>query len=278
MRHFVIILVVAAMLALSGCAGGQTEAKPTAKPAKYAGFMDLKAGQWAEVVTKSGGETVKTRTEVIESSPSLAKFQIITEADGQETVAQFWLDRREGKPTKYLVKSGEEVMCLDVSQMPKGAVPSEGGAYPSDKPGITHGTYPTPTGKEVTVAKFTTSSGEIWVSSEVPFGLVKTVSNGKTVSSLYDFGTIGAKSRIDEADAEDCRDMSEEVSYVAAPPEQEEEQTDYEAYYESEPADEDQNYEASTYERGTGEDVDFNCADCEGMPAMAKNTCLAACR
>jgi hypothetical protein len=211
MKRIIFIILVAAALLLAGC--GSDTVRKTSKPAKYAGFMDLKAGQWAETVTKQGGQNMKTRTEVIESSPDTVKFQIMTEFEGTETLSQFWFDQGSNRVTKFVVKSGNEVMCMDVSQMSDDYIPADGGAFPAEKTGIEHGTYTTPTGKKVTVAKFTSGSGETWVSSEVPFGLVKTMSAGSTRMSLYDFGTIGAKSRIDKEDIEDCVDMSEMVSY-----------------------------------------------------------------
>ncbi|MBN1543854.1 hypothetical protein JW898_00150 [Candidatus Woesearchaeota archaeon] len=280
MRQTLIILFIALLL-LSGCGSGAKPAATSANPVKYSGFMELKAGQWVETVSKHDGQTIKTRTEVIENSPSVAKFQIITEIGGEETVAQFWLDRTKGKPTKYLIKSGGDVMCLDVSQMPEGSVPSDGGSYPADRQGITHGTYSTPTGKEVTVARFTTADGEAWVSSNVPFGLVKVVQEGRTVMSLYDFGTIGAKSRIEQSDIDSCEDAG--LSDIRQDPKTEkgyEQEYDHEAYYESESSgqDEDTDYEAYSYDRNTGDDKNFNCAECEGMPPMAKSACLAACR
>ncbi|MBW2972036.1 hypothetical protein KY359_03290 [Candidatus Woesearchaeota archaeon] len=290
MRQLAIVLLVVSLLVLSGCGGSTKTVTPTAKPTKYEGFMDWKAGMWAETVTKSGGQTVKTRMELIENSPGLAKFQMVTDVEGQETIAQMWIDRKTDTVTKYIMKNGDQVLCMDASQFPSTSQPSEGDSYPADKPGITHGKYTTPTGKEVTVAKFAATGGEAWVSSEVPFGMVKLMQGEKTLMSLYDFGTIGARSRIDKEDVESCQDMGSAAAYTreteyeplyeTSEESYNSQEHDYEQYYEEESsgADEDVNYEAYAIDRNTGNDVNFNCDDCQDMPAMARSACLASCR
>ncbi len=255
------------------------------EPAKYSGFMELKAGQWAETVMKGSQGTMKMRVELIENSPDLAKYQIIT---GEEEVSQIWYDKKAKKAVLYVLESGDNVICVDVDQAPMSYITSDDTAYPADKPDMESGIYTTPTDKEVVVGKFLGSANEVWVSSEVPFGIVKIIHNGQITMQLYDFGTIGAKSLIDSADVAKCsgdplivdEQVSEEVTdsweddsdFVQA------DDYDYEEYVETESASDNPDISARTYEAGTGDDVNFECAECEGMPPMAKNACLAACQ
>jgi outer membrane lipoprotein-sorting protein len=276
MKKLLLVMLVFSLLLIAGCKEEGGEAGTTATKAtsssggKYSGFMEWKAGMWAETVSKQDGQTITMRTELIENSPSLAKFQMTTDANGQESVMQIWFNPGTNKATKYVMKAGGQVMCLDIKDVPQENMPSKGEDYDADLPGWTTGTYTTPTGKTLAVAKFSQEGGEYWVSSEVPFGMVKAVVNGKTVLSLNDFGAIGAKSKISESEIEGCTDLSKLASKYQQPsvPAPEEEAA----------GEEDPDYAARTYEGGTGADVGFDCADCEGMPPAAKSACLAACR
>jgi hypothetical protein len=155
------------------------------------------------------------------------------------------------------------------AQCPNDAVPSEGGAYPADKPDLKYGTYTTPTGKTLAVAIYTTAQGESWVSSEVPFGIVKMISGGKTVMELQDYGTIGAKSLITDSEVENCQDLSAMMKKAQA---QLPTQTN------DEPADA-PDYSTTVKEAGTGNTVPgFSCSQCDNMPTAAKSACMAACK
>jgi hypothetical protein len=276
-RLLIFILAVTAML-LFGCSGDAKVSKPAEAKPKYSGFPDLKAGMWTETVTKSGSQKVTIRTELIENAPSLSKFQVTADVDGQEVVSQIWTDS-DGNVKKYIIKQGSDVMCMDISQVPGDYVPETGDSYPP-KTGVSLGTYTTPTGKKVNVAKFSTSSGEAWVSSDVPFGMVKLVSNDKTLLSLYDFGLIGAKSRIDVDDIADCTDMTNVVTayqQTTYETEDEEDELDYEEYDEDYSTYDSGNIETEVKEAGTGSSAVFKCSECGGMPAAAYQACLAAC-
>lgn len=277
----IIVLLVLAMLLL-GCAAPKG-GLPEEKKDPYSGFMDLKAGQWAETVLVTSQGRVNLRTEVIENSPDMVKYQIQT---GETEISQIWYDKQKERAAMYIVKSGGDVWCMDASDAPMSYVGSDDDAYPADKPGIGQGVYTTGAGDMVRVAKFHGENNEVWVSSEVPFGIVKMVVGGKTTMQLYDFGTIGAKNLIDPADLEKCEEplivdgyVSEEVygswqddeDFLAA------DDYDYEAYIEDEIASEESDISARTYDP-SGDEAEFDCSECDAMPPMAKNACLAACR
>jgi hypothetical protein len=99
---------------------------------------------------------------------------------------------------------------MDVSQSsyqpPQTGTPS---SYDPNLPDMSYGTYTTPTGKTVNVAKFKQQAGEGWVSSQVPIGMVKAIdASGKTTMYLYDFGTSGAHRDISGAEMENCTQVS----------------------------------------------------------------------
>jgi hypothetical protein len=101
--------------------------------------------------------------------------------------------------------------------------------------------------------------------------MVKVVQDGKTVLSLNDFGTIGAKSKISESEVDGCTDMSALASKYQQPsapaPAEEEEAA----------ADEEVDYTAKAIDTRTGNEVQLGCDACDSMPPAAKSACLAAC-
>ena len=179
-------------------------------PSGYTGFMAPAAGQWAEYVISTeeshlkmeyiGQDTVDGKT--------CTGFEI-TMSGEEETIAQIWTETATGQAVKYVMKMGAQVICIDVSQNPYEPPETETpGAYEPNLPDITYGTYTTPTGKTVNVAKFAIGGGETWVSSQVPFGMVKVVdASEETTRYLYDFGTTGAHRDISKAEMENCQEI-----------------------------------------------------------------------
>ena len=71
-----------------------------------------------------------------------------------------------------------------------------------------YGTYRVPgNGQTVDVAKFTSEGVETWVSSEVPFGMVKVIDSGTETMSLVNFGLSGAARDISKAEMENCLEI-----------------------------------------------------------------------
>ena len=177
----------------------------------YTGFIAPAEGQWAEYVISTNGEESHQKMEYIGQDTVDGKtctgFEMTTSGE-EETIMQIWTETATGQAVKYVVKMGDQVICMDVGQSPYEPPETETpGEYEPNLPDITYGTYTTPTGKTVNVAKFATES-EVWVSSQVPFGTVKIIDDsGETTMYLYDFGTTGAHRDISKTEMENCTQM-----------------------------------------------------------------------
>ena len=201
----VIVVVVALLLAitLSPACDDTTSG--------YTGFMAPAAGQWAEYVYTNGEES-HLKMEYIGQDTVDGKtctgFEMTVSGEG-ETIMQIWTETATGQAVKYVMKMGDQVICMDVGESPYEPPETETpGEYEPNLPDISYGTYTTPTGKTVNVAKFAIGGGETWVSSQVPFGMVKVVdASEETTMYLYDFGTTGAQRDISKEEMENCQEM-----------------------------------------------------------------------
>lgn len=174
----------------------------------YTGFMAPAAGQWAEYVISTEGEESHHKMEFIGQDTVDEKtctgFEM-TISTQEETIMQTWTEVATGQVVKYVVKMGDQVICMNVGQSFEPPETETPGAYEPNLPDISYGTYTTPTEKTVNVAKFAIGGGETWVSSQVPFGMVKVVdASEETTMYLYDFGTTGAQRDISKAEMENC--------------------------------------------------------------------------
>ncbi len=200
---------------------------PSGAEGTYTGFMEVSEGQWVEYVMESEGMETKQRienigTDIVNGVKSTG-LEMEIEAGGQTSITQMWVDSSTQELVKYAMKTQDMVMCMDVGNMEE-EVPALGGDegtpedYPPDMPDISYGTYTTPTGKTVNVAKFISEEGEYWVSSEVPFGMVKVIDpDGETVMYLHDYGLSGAARSISESEIENCMEFSEGMPSVSFP-------------------------------------------------------------
>jgi len=196
-----------------GGGGGSTPPSGGA-PAAYTGFMQAAAGQWTEYVISTDGEEDHQKLECIGEDTVDGKTCIgfemtMTEPRGEETIVQIWTEAATHQPVKYVMKMEDQVLCMDISkgtyESPETETPS---SYDPNIPDISYGTYTTPTGKTVNVAKFTVDGGEGWVSSQVPLGMVKVIdASGKTTMYLYDFGLSEARRDISKSEMENCIQM-----------------------------------------------------------------------
>jgi hypothetical protein len=218
-------IVVALLLAITllpacgpggaGGGGGQEGGEEGGgTPPAYTGFMQAVEGQWVEYVISSDGEEYHQKMEHIGQDTVNGKtcigFEMTMAMPQQgETIVQMWTDAATHQLVKYVMKTGDQVICMDVSQSPyeppETKTPSQ---YDPSLPDISYGTYTIPgTGGTVTVAIFDVQEGEVWVSSQVPFGTVKVVASGTTTMYLYNFGTSGAQRDISKAEMENCMQM-----------------------------------------------------------------------
>ncbi|WP_201352881.1 hypothetical protein [Hydrogenimonas urashimensis] len=199
-----------------------------ATASNYTGFKELKKGEWAILVMKMGkGSKMKEKLiylgeAKIDGKPAYGVEIIIDNPQmrGFGGVSQIWMDKKSDEEIKMVMQQGPQLMCMSMNmagmmQQQEKPMTKTPEAYSPEKPALRFGTYTTPTGKKVHVAVYKSqkgdlpdanAEGEIWVSSETPFGIVKMVSNGKTVMYLEDFGK-GAKPRIPVSKAIQCQPM-----------------------------------------------------------------------
>ncbi len=183
-------------------------------PPSYTGFMAPAEGQWVEYVISADGAESRQTMEYIGQDTVDGKvctgFEMTMTVPGQgDSIAQMWVEAATKQAVKYVIKIGDQVICMSLSQSPYESPEVETPAeYDPSSPDISYGTYTTPTGKTVNVGKFEVSGGEVWASSQVPFGMVKSIDgSGETAMYLYDFGISGAHRDISRAEMENCMQM-----------------------------------------------------------------------
>ncbi len=217
----IVIVLLIAITLLPACGpggeggpgGGGVPSDGGGVPGAYTGFMSPAQGQWVDYIIVSEGEEYHQKMEhigqdTVDGKTCVGFEMTMTIPQQGETIMQMWTDAATQQLVKYVMKMGDQVICVDVSQSPYEPPETETpGEYDPNLPNVSYGTYTTPTGKTVNVAKFAVSGGESWVSSQVPFGMVKLVDSGATVMYLYDFGTSGAERDISKAEMESCMQM-----------------------------------------------------------------------
>jgi len=194
--------------------GGTLPSGGDGTPSEYTGFILPTEGQWVEYVMADEGENFHQKMEhigqdTVDGKTCIGFEMTIAMPQQGETIVQMWTDAATHQLVKYVMKTGGQVMCMDIGQspyeLPETETPSQ---YNPSLPDISYGTYTIPgTGGTVTVAIFDVPGGEVWVSSQVPFGTVKVVASGTTTMSLYNFGTSGAQRDISKAEMENCMEM-----------------------------------------------------------------------
>ncbi|MCC7552579.1 hypothetical protein KO317_02845 [Candidatus Micrarchaeota archaeon] len=177
--------------------------KPSTDSNLFKGFIDWEPGMWVE--WKS--DDMITKMAIVEKSEGILKFQSETEIEGMSSISQIWYDENTMELIKYITKTEGMVICFDGQTTEESVKLETDEAYSGQVPNMGYGTYTTPTGKTVNVAKFTTTDGEYWVSDEVPFGMVKISFGDIDQMLLNDFGTIGAVNKITSEDIANCQDL-----------------------------------------------------------------------
>lgn len=189
----------------------------------YTGFLNPKLGAWSDIVfVDQGGKKSLQRSiflgkKTIEGVLTYGIEIDSNVSDNTNSILQIWLDKKSDKAVKIVSKSkkNNEVVCINESFM-KLLVPSFESFLPaaftparySSVNQYTYGTFTTETQKTIQVAKFIDENKiEMWISSEVPFGIVKAVNteNNKIVAYLRDFGLSGAKPKISETEIVNCK-------------------------------------------------------------------------
>lgn len=174
------------------------------------GYFSMNPGDWSELRSPDGDRDI---SKFIGDDTWQGRACIVLEfesySNGQQGIDQIWMDKTTGEVVVIIMKANGELTRMDPTTFPSGTTDD---TTPWEMPDVQNlGTekYTTPTGKTVTATKYqynvTTPIGvtndESWVSSEVPFDVVKNFTNGRELSSLYDFGT-GATRLISKQEAE----------------------------------------------------------------------------
>lgn len=158
---------------------------------------------WAEWISND----MTTKIAIVEKNNGIIRYQMETTMDGMDFVSQIWYDENTKEVNKYVSKTNDMVICFegDQTEMPN---PEGDEQYVGQIPELGYGTYTTPTGKTVSVAKFESSEGEYWISDKVPFGLVKISLGKEDQLILNDFGMSGAINKITDMDIANCQDLN----------------------------------------------------------------------
>lgn len=188
-----------------------------AKAKGYTGYMEQKAGQWVEYDLQTEKGAMRQRItylglETIEGVQALG-YEVRTDFQGATSFAQIWMDDSM-RGVKYASKEQGIVICNNASGNMQGLYAMGAAGTPEEfdpagKPSVEE--YTTISGKTIEVAKYTSSDAETWVSSYVPFGLVRAVNKetGIVVLTLYDYGIIGGERTITKEDLGNCKSRDE---------------------------------------------------------------------
>ena len=222
------MLLVATVLA-SGCTqqpvpanNGGEEQEQNQPPQNVFQPLATQPGSWAKVaLTTTSAKPVEFTYKYVEKTLGAVVYTgMETETVSGSSLVMWEKGKDTSTPgTKIysLSKFGQITLCNSLTTAPD-KMPVLSDPYEKPASGVTQlgtGTYTTPTGKSVTVAKYLTSiggiTGEYWYSSQVPFVLVLSETNmtvaDKEITSkmeLQDFGTSGAISAFTDKDFENC--------------------------------------------------------------------------
>ena len=189
----------------------------------YTGFHRPQQGGWSElvIIDEEGKQSLQRSIYLGQANiEGVLAYGVETDANvlnNTGSILQVWYDENTDEIIKMVSKGKQEedVICVSKSLMEL-IMPNFEAYLPSvftpDKYhsmiDYTYGTFTTETGKTVQVAKFIDEyQTEIWVSSEVPFGVVKGVflPDNLTVVNLRDFGLSGATPVISLSEMTNCK-------------------------------------------------------------------------
>ena len=169
------------------------------------GFSSMSPGDWSETRTPDGDRSIwKFIGDDTWQGRACLVLEFESYSSGQSSTMQMWIDKTTLEAVVSIIEMDGELVRMD----PTASTDVPGEDEPWEEPTTENvGTekYTTPTSKTVTATIYRTQTdygvSEDWVSSEVPFNLVKNLMDGSLISSLYDFGT-GAARRITKQQAE----------------------------------------------------------------------------
>ena len=201
--------------------GGQVVDKLSQLKKFYQGFKKAEIGDWAvwKLESTEGIPRVKyvyAGQETVDGKNCYG-WEFSGKFQGMETAMQVWLSQEDSTPVKYVAKVPQGVFCLSPSsyEPPQGGEFSPQAETPDDyKPenivnlNFETGTFTAEGGKTIKVVKIIHPDGsQIWLSSQIPFGVAKVISpDGKTEAELTDFGS-GTPLEITRNERDNCQQI-----------------------------------------------------------------------
>ena len=184
----------------------------------YHGFMKIDPGAWAKYEIKSpDGKKSVMLLKYLGSITYKGKKVNIVESEittaGTKIVSQYWSAIDNDSAIKKLITmTPQGIMCMEEQFFGAGQTPQyhlkTPKKYSPKKPNIRFSTYTLPNGKKIPVAIFNDNGSEVWVSSQVPFGIVLVKESKKVQMRLLDFGLSGAKAAIPIDQAKSCAPLA----------------------------------------------------------------------
>lgn len=185
----------------------------------YQGFKEAKVGDWVIWEIKGVKESATAKNVFVGQETIDGKncygWEFSGKFQGTEVAFQVWLSKEDNTPVKYVAKAPQGVFCLAPTMYkPQGEVSPQAGTPAEYEPeniaklNFETGTFITGSGKTVKVVKvFNPDESQVWISSQVPFGIVKAISpEGETMAELKDFGS-GAPLEITKSERDNCQQI-----------------------------------------------------------------------
>lgn len=183
----------------------------------YTGFQKPSEGQWVEYVWNIDGQEMTQKIECVGQEVVDGKncigFETSMDFQRMKAILQMWVEKDTGNYVKYVIKMNNQVYCVspynfqtDQTQQPPATETPD--AYDPSNVNFTLANYTVPgNGQTINVAVFHgVGQSETWVSSEVPFGMVRVIDeNGNDVMHLHNFGMTGAHRDISAEERDNCQ-------------------------------------------------------------------------
>ncbi len=188
----------------------------------YTGFLKPGEGAWSEIMNgaEESQRIVYLGEKIVHNTRAYGVEIESIVSENESAITQVWRDKESNEIVEIVskLKGKDEVICINDSLM-EILIPSFSSLLPaietpekySSNNKYIYDTFTTNTGKTIQIAKFIDENDiEIWISSEVPFGIVKIVNNttGEITSYLQDFGLSGGKPKISEVEMINCKRMN----------------------------------------------------------------------
>jgi len=192
----------------------------------YTGFLKPAEGAWSEIMNgaEQSQKMVYLGEKVVHNVRAYGIEIESIVSENESAITQIWRDKESNEIVEIVakLKGQNETICVDASLMGI-LIPSFDTLIPvietpekyDSKNEYTYDTFTTKTGKIIQVAKFIDENNmEIWLSSEVPFGIVKIIDwieeteTGEVMTWLQDFELSGGKQKISENEMLNCKKMN----------------------------------------------------------------------